>query len=344
MTRLDDRYPDLLGAHPAPNIVGLVGDLDQALTEPIPWDKRQAIAATLHRQAQGHKGQAVLTRHSPRPRRLPPLSRPTTIFAAALLGLTVMAGGAYALAPLVDRAFMGPDGQRLDGQARSVHISQSACGVTMTVEKLYADAARVAIGYTSSGATPAGAMPDVSLTDDHGTALPAIGGGGTGDIDGAHGDYRSFDASAVAGSAPVLRLRLTAAWPEGANPGSGDAPTSCRQPLVFSLQAPVTPGRTVAVRQAVTAGGRTLTLERIVITPTFTTLYLRGEERPATAEMLIDGRTFHEHGGAYGAAASRHDFEPLLDRHGGWTIVVRPITTVPDPLTGGPWTFHVTVP
>jgi len=345
MPTLNERYPDLLDAHADPQTARFVDALDTLCAETTPPPHLHAsIGRALHERAIQRRADP------PRARLFPRLSRPIAILAAALVGTTAVAGAAYALASLVDQAFFDPNGQQIvqHNLARSVHISQTACGLTMTVERLYADANRVVIGYTYQGQGPRGAAPAPQLSTADGTPLSPVGGGGTGSIGNASGNEIAYDSSGIVGDATTaLNLRFTAPWVKVMIDNAGHVEPgliACQQPFNFNLSVPVTPGHVITMRQAVTVGGRELTLEKVSLTPSGTSLYLGGETRPAMADMVVDGQTLHEYGGQDNPGLARHDFPPLMDKHGDWTIVVHAIPTVPDPLTGGPWTFHVTLP
>ena len=73
-----------------------------------------------------------------------------------VLGTNVVAHRATASSQLVDQAFSLRPGMAHIMQAglvREVNLPQSTCGFTMTIQRVYADANRVVVGYTITGPT-----------------------------------------------------------------------------------------------------------------------------------------------------------------------------------------------
>ncbi|HIE38809.1 MAG TPA: DUF4179 domain-containing protein [Anaerolineae bacterium] len=244
--------------------------------------------------------------------------RPTTRLGWISLALVLsLAWGAvaYAVAPVMDRLFQQETGlQHVEqaGLVRELDLSQTVEGVTVTLERAYADANRVVVGFTVSG--PDGQRYDpyrVTLVGTDGAALPlATGMGMTGSSDvlgadlppgdGAH--VLSFDAAAVEGEPAELDLRLvvelervtlppdatgpflTSARPPANTPDSAvvvdlePLPTpdegAIVGPFIFDFSLPFDPGHTVEVRQTAEAAGVAVRLERVLITPSETRAFL----------------------------------------------------------------------
>jgi len=129
-------------------------------------------------------------------------------------------------------------------------------------------------------------------------------------------------------------------------------------PISFDVTVPFEPARELTQGQAVPAGGVTATLERVVISPIETRLYVSGLQ-PNTFGILstVEGEVRD----AASANWRWHDMTvysfaaDLSDKHGDWTFTVKsmpalhlpPGVTPPagsTPAKGGPWTFHFTVP
>ncbi len=230
------------------------------------------------------------------------------IVAAALLAAVVFVGGAYAAGSLVDQ-LLSPVVLRY---SQSLRLSQSGCGFTMTITRAYLDGSRAVIGYTLSG--PAGrtfineqalpfTVPDApfKLTTAQGTSLfllQALSGDVT---DSTQGQTLQFDAGSIPANSSVVPLRLDVpyiAMAEQLTGGtwatspcetyrqdtypavlhSGGKPTrvvAVKGPFVFNLQAPPLSSRREAdLHAAIQAGGERVVLDRVVVTPTDTRVYL----------------------------------------------------------------------
>jgi hypothetical protein len=203
MTRLDERYPDLLtpddGAARA-----VVRDLDAALSASLTPDQRAGIARALREQV-------IAPRRADRPigRRL---VRVTLSVVAAIL----LAGAAYAYSSLTDQAYKySPSlGRAMDKYGHAIHATASACGYTLVVTQAYADANRVTVSYTLGGPPSRHFVSMGSdwpvLTDAHHTRFKHLNMGQSADmVNGVAGHFATFDASHVAQRARRLTLRLT---------------------------------------------------------------------------------------------------------------------------------------
>jgi hypothetical protein len=223
---------------------------------------------------------------------------------------------AYALAPIVmSRLFQQEAGLRHVEQAglvQELNLSQTVDGITVTLERAYADANRIVIGFTISG--PASQRYDsrqVMLTDAAGTIFPEgplmYGVTGKSDIlevelpPGEGGYVISFDAAAIQGTPSVLHLRLVMDVEEFVLPPNAPelsptpdsplaeppdvmvvvleplptpAPEAIVGPFTFDFSVPFIPGHTVEVQQTVEAVGVAVRLERVVVTPSETRVIL----------------------------------------------------------------------
>jgi len=246
--------------------------------------------------------------------RLMPATRLGWAFLALALFLAFGAV-AYALAPIVmSRLFQRHEpGLRHIEQANLVqelNLSQTMDDVTVTLERAYADANRVVVGFTVIG--PDGQRYDpgrMTLTDAKGIVFPpTIGIGVTGQSDmlevelpSGEGSYVfSFDAAAIQGAPPALHLRLMIELEEFVLPPSApelsptpDSPPAeppdsmvmvleplpafggtIVGPFTFDFSVPFIPGRTVEVQQTVEAAGVAVRLERVVVAPSETRVIL----------------------------------------------------------------------
>ena len=248
---------------------------------------------------------------------------PTTRLGWAFLVLTLfLAFGAvtYAVAPIVERLFQQEAGLRHVEQANLVqelNLSQTVDGVTVTLERAYADANRIVVGFTIKD--PHGQRYDahhLTLTDAAGTVFSGtLGYGVTGQSDilkvslppGEGAYVLAFDAAPVEGTPAELDLRLEMEVAEALPldafelPPTPDSPPAeppdsmvvealpapeeaIVGPFTFDFSVPFIPGRVAEVNQTVEAAGVAVRLERVVVTPSETRAYLHFDS-PGGAEM-----------------------------------------------------------
>ena len=141
------------------------------------------------------------------------------------------------------------------------------------------------------------------------------------------------------------------------------------QPIGVDFSVPFHPGRVANLHQAVTVNGKTLILERVVVTPSETRAYLRGDGYPLALDSIPTLTV-----GAWSSTQLSSDQRPspaidvwptddqfptnamvavnfetsLVNQHGSWTLVVPTLLNPPydeqSAGTAGPWTFHFVVP
>lgn len=317
----------------------------------------------------------------PRRWRLPALApRRLGVAATGLLAALVLAAAAApVLMPLLDQVFArNARTQRVDGRqlGRDLNLSQTANGFTVTVGRVYADANEITIGYTVTG-PPGRDYVNIAVRDaaEHGAPTLIDARGQRLKVAPSQVETRvqgeqqaglmHYETAEIAGAPAALALQWTVGAlrvTERSNPaGAYYIPG----PFVFDFTVPFELGRTLELNQSVEVGGTTVTLERVVATPVSTRVYLRGAGPNAQVELTVDGTThaLQEPGGPPDWAPDSTWYyllpEPLLDKRGDWTLVVRtrtpaPARTVPGgaerpldrggpertTLQGGPWTFH----
>jgi len=270
---------------------------------------------------------AIRARVQPR-RRSPRWAQlmPNTRLGWALLALVLflaLGAVAYAVVPVVNRLFQQEAGLRHVEQANLVqelNLSQTMDGVTVTLERAYADANRIVIGYTITGPNSQRYDAwDLTLTDAAGTVFSGtIGYGVTGQSDilqvslppGEGADVICFDAAPVEGAPAELDLRLVMELEEFVllpaalepPPTLDSPPAESPEPMVVELEPLPTPeeeaivgpftfdfsvpfisGRVAKVNQTVEAAGVAVCLERVMVTPSETRAYLRFDS-PGGAE------------------------------------------------------------
>jgi len=207
---------------------------------------------------------------------------------AAATGETTDLGQAASGPSVVNELFRdevpGGGGEELDR-------TRTADGAKVTLVRAYADANSVVVGFTVEnlqgerrvGSFPAelqpGYGPGFRLADESGTEFRLDHGGGEASpgphniLKGPQANTAVFEAQGriEPGSAhrfrleiPVFEVPLTS--PGDAEPTNAEKTPEARpvgEPLVFGFEAPVRPAPVVAVNRKATAGGITLTLERV---------------------------------------------------------------------------------
>lgn len=302
---------------------------------------------------------------STRPARRVAAHRVVIIALAALLALALMAGSVYSVTSLLNQVIDSDPGTKqvdLEHLYVPVNQSQTIDGFTVKLEKAYADANRVIVAVTFK--EPAGHtynnvfMLGTKMTANQNVTLPMLGGSGSGNRQAANAFVLWFDGAAISGAPKTLSLHLTAT---GLNVAQQDGDQSTFKDytisgaISFDFTIPFHAGRVANLHQSLTAGGTTLTLERVVVTLSETRIYLQGSLIGFATRLSVgnwnsdtgpvgsvvvwptaDGMTMI----SYGAS--------LFNQHGSWTLKIwaSGATQVKSgtPVTGGPWTFHFNVP
>jgi len=244
----------------------------------------------------------------------------------ALIISLVFGAVAYAAAPAVMQLFRQAPILPEVAQADLIHeldVSETMGDVTVRLERAYADANRVVIGFTIQG--PDGRrfeLNQLALTDAAATVLPWVHGyGAAGESEildlslppGEEAHAHVFDASSVSGEPETLDLRLTMdlealpSAPEApdstsATAGSlNDPPASTvvgLQPMPsglttgrfeFEFSVPFIQGRAIEVGQTVETASVAVTLEKVVATPSETraTLCFEAPEASGMSWLII---------------------------------------------------------
>jgi len=283
--------------------------------------------------------------------------------AMLMLSLVLLGGAAFAVEPLLKQVFnMEPGTQQLLELklAQDVHLVRQMDGFTVTIEKVYADSNRVVIGYTV--ATPPNHGYAMSLLDPVLTTadrLTLAGGDfmGTGIQNNAQATIAFFDTSQITGTPSSLQLHLTARGLGGMEDAGSPTvhPYQVLGQLDFDFMVAFHPGHITAPHETVSVGGQSMTLERIVVTPSQVRVYLRldGEDASWLYGTLTigdwnstPGQGNHGPQGvgstADGLTVLTYD-DSIYDKHGVGTLVVAYANNAQAP-HGGPWTFHFTLP
>jgi hypothetical protein len=278
------------------------------------------LAARIRSRAAGAEGQeataAQASRRQPRLRRIiPRVLVPTTSLGWASLILALLltfSAVVYAAAPAVGRLFQQEPGLQHVEEAdlvQELDLSQTVNSVTVTLERAYADANRIAVGYSVKDRDGQRYHTDpLTLTDADGTVFPGttgLGAAGKSAIfgielpPGEEANVLCFDAAAVEGAPAELDLRLVVEVTElvlptdteGPSPTPAGSPAKPGEPIAvelepmppgdtvgtftFDFSVPFIPGRVAEVDQTVEAAGVAVTLQRMVVTPSETRATLR---------------------------------------------------------------------
>jgi hypothetical protein len=231
--------------------------------------------------------------------------RPTTRLGWAFLAMALLLAVstmAYAVVPVVSRIFQQEVGLRhveRAGLSQEIDLSQTIDGVTVTLERGYADINRIVLGYTIHAVDGRRyAAYSMRLSDANGALLlPTVGMGVTGQSDVMEislppeegGFVFSFDAADLQGVPSTLDLHLEIALKKLVLPPNELALPSAQEnlpalpaltvaeatpvsegtlvgPFTFDFGLPLSPGHTVEVQQTVEAAGVALELKRVVVT------------------------------------------------------------------------------
>lgn len=304
----------------------------------------------------------------PAPRRL---GRPRiTIALAVVVGLVLAAGTAYAgitLLQSVTGSDAGAAAVYQQNLGEALNLSQTRSGVTLTLERAYADVNRVMITYQ---VRPAGTK---SIFDGFATSTgqPAVTDSSGHVLAGYDAFFQTdpqtnesvgivvYDAAIAAKSVQELSLQVTV-------PGLYMRDRSGNQttvgPFAFALAVPVASGQTITLDRAVTVRGVVITLDRVVASASETRVYLRSSIGFAPVEPYLtaqitgtdyDTRTAIVTGAAglvaLGSTFQAPDGEEVVTfndtifgRHGNFTLTIDSIGANERIL--GPWAFRFAAP
>lgn len=206
----------------------------------------------------------------------PMIDRPATRLgwiALIALAFLLISSVAYALSPTLRRLIrmdVGLSQVESTGLGYPLNVSQTNEGVTVTLAWGYADENRVAIGYVIEAGSDAPYEPkQLILTDQEGHIFkPTSGLGATGDsavvgtpISLGKSDYVfTFATPPITGKPDALNLSLELVL-------TAVADSVVSRPFNFNFSLPYTPGRVAEPIQSVTFNDITVSLEKVVATP-----------------------------------------------------------------------------
>ena len=202
---------------------------------------------------------------------------PRTRLAWALLPLILLliGGAAYGATSLISELFQRFAADvEVAGLAQELDLSQTIDGVTVRLERAYADSNVVLVGFTVSGPGARYYADAGKLSSADGQSLPPmIGMGVVPGSDIILGNWASservamivaFDASSVKGAPSELSLRLETQVADSAVPGADQTLVG---PFKFDFNLPFHSGKVIYIGQTVEAAGVPVTLEQVVISP-----------------------------------------------------------------------------
>jgi hypothetical protein len=307
---------------------------------------------------------------------------PKTRLAWVLLPLILLliAGTVYGASTLVKELFhkFATDVEKA-GLAHELNLSQTIDGVTVSLERAYADANVVLVGFTVSGPKTRYHADFGELSTIDGQDIPGMIGIGT--VPGSDiilGDWgkservamiAAFDASMIKGMPAELSLRLETSIAESPIFGESQALTG---PFIFEFSVPFHFGKVIDVEQTVEEAAVSITLEDVVISPWATRATFRFQSQDNTFSPIVslelpNGDIKNVSFGKYLETSSAQYFTgDFTNEHGDWTVVISELVFHPDitkatevpgsegkVFTGkaedtkrlaGPWIFHFQVP
>ncbi len=318
---------------------------------------------------------------------------------AAILIIAILAGGSFLLfrnhhvlpgsrtssAPVCDfRNLHGTSWASICDHHlyQDVNVVRSIGGHNLTIEQVYADQDQVVLAYTVTDLNNKSdklATLVATTTIEHTIVDQNSGYNGGGWYDAQRGlqvNFRSFHLADFQIQAKILHIHL-AVERVFINPLTRinmDQPVATTQlqnadgPVLFDFTTSFYPSRLVTINQTVTVNAKSVTLERVSITPSTTRVFLStplasssvsSQETHAgpsgngatydTFTLVVAGKSFvADEGGnkaqrdANGTLYSQSEIDyyaPFSTEHGQWTLTVANTKE-----NGAPWIFHFQMP
>lgn len=290
---------------------------------------------------------------------------PRRRLAWALVPLIVLliGGTVYAASPLIQGIFDNFFGQQIEqtGLVQEMDMSQTINGVTVQLERAYADSNVVLVGYSASLIDNLNIPAIATLTTADGQVLDGMMG--MGEVNTASlGIFNSascfsFDASKITDSPSELSLTLKidyARFP-------ADNPDEINQnpigPFNFNFHLPFHAGNVIDVNQTVEAAGTPVTLEKVVISPYETRVVFQILPSEKVQDELVPVVSMVLPSGISVDAGSSFSLDPVYQtfftgdytgEHGAGTLTLKEMVFRAGPggvqRLSGPWVFHFEVP
>jgi len=297
-------------------------------------------------------------------------------WALVLIMLVLVAGTVYGASSLIKELFQKfAAGVETAGLAQELDLSQTIDGVTIRLERAYADSNVVLLGLTVSGAEQSYHTNIGTLTTDSGQTIPAMMGLGivpgsdmilgTWQPDERIATITAFDASGIKTAPTEINLTLKTSVSDPPSFIFGESQRSIG-PFIFNFNVPYHTGKVVDIGRTVEAAGVTMTMDSVVISPwatravfSFSPPYDDREKKPIPIASIqpAGGYTVNSALGATQDASSVQYFiGDFTERAGEWTVTVKELVFPPEsPSAGthpasetkrltGPWVFRFQVP
>ena len=269
--------------------------------------------------------------------------------------LVLLAGGTvYGASSLISELFQKHAPQIEEaGLAQELDLSQTINGITVSLERAYADSNVVLVGFTVSG-PDARYQPEVDeLFTADGQNLPGMIGVGTrskaimGNLNSSAMIY-TFDTSSLKDVPSELSLILEADVAD--SPIIGESQTMAG-PFRFEFDVPFHAGKSIDIGQTIEAAGVPVTLQQVVISPWGVRAVFQNSEgddySPIVSLILPNGDQVN-------GALSKHmetsivhySMGDFMGQSGEWTMIVSELVSfdTPQQRLSGPWVFHFDVP
>gem|GEM_PF-6945691 len=241
-----------------------------------------------------------------------------------------------------------------------INLSKTLNQVTITVKQVSADANQIAISVNTLGPGCFSYLPfNVTLKDVQGrnfSEMPGAFGAGGGDL--------LFDASDISDKLTELKLHLTIASIQKQKPEGGVE--LIPGPFSFDFNVPFNANQVRIAHLSHTdmAGSVSVILDKVVVSPSQTRFYLKGNLTTQIDYELTIGTTLisndtrsENQAGNRSIVSSPQGLTiisldvPLFDKQGEWSLVIRPHKTSsyinggtpPTTIAGGPWVFRFEV-
>ena len=299
------------------------------------------------------------------------------------LVLILVGGTAYAASSVIDQLFQKYTGTiGKNGLSQEMDLSQTINGVTVRLERAYADNNVALLGYTVSGPIDYFAGLDTLTTADGQILLDE---GAMGFVPGSTEVFDNwapaehlavvgtFDTSSLTGVSAELNLNLTVPVRDWTNPGINATVVGV---FTFNFSVPVHPGIAVDVNQTAAAKGFSFNLRDVeishyqtkVLFQPFTQAFQDSGAIPFITLTTPSGKSVsYSSGGFQNDLPVYYFMGDFTGEHGEWTVTISELdypgdmtetTVVPgsggDVIEGrsaapsthlsGPWVFHFKTP
>jgi hypothetical protein len=273
----------------------------------------------------------------------------------ALIGGTVY-GGSTAMRSLFQQ-LAGHIEQK--GLVQEMSVSQTIDGVTVGIQRAYADSNVILLGTMVSGPKKDYNLFVGELTTEDGYEFPGMTAFGTGPGSKAiPGEWSpnereavlaSYDASKLEGAPAELHLKLTINVTERGLFGQDGKTTG---PFVLSFTLPLNSGEVIDVNQTVEANGIPVTLKKVLISPWVTQVELQFQDTThPVAIMNLETPEGKEVIPFMTSQSSTYFLGDYTNEHGDYKMTITELMGKPGTGSGpnkdriaGPWVFHFKIP